>query len=88
MFLYQTPSLEWAPSDIYRYSDFLDGLRVMYNIGMANKFFYMGDDSEDGHLYGLVNIAAFLAQSMKETIKYNACDENSWDLVNGQYPLR
>ena len=64
----------------------LDGLRVMYNDGVANKYFHMGDDSPNGHLYGLVNIAAFLAQSMKETIKYNACDENSWDLVNGQYP--
>jgi len=47
----------------------------------------MGDESDNGHLYGLVNLAAFLAQSMKETIKYNACDENSWDLVNGKYPL-
>ena len=35
----------------------------------------------------MVNIAAFLAQSMKETIKYDACDENSWDLVGGKYPL-
>ena len=34
-----------------------------------------------------VNIAAFFAQSMKETIQYDACDENSWDLVNGKYPL-
>ena len=59
----------------------------MYNDGVANKYFYMGDDSARGHLYGLVNIAAFLAQSMKETIQYNACDENSWDLVNGMYPL-
>ena len=24
---------------------------------------------------------------MKETIKYDACDENSWDLVGGKYPL-
>jgi hypothetical protein len=24
---------------------------------------------------------------MKETIKYDACDENSWDLVDGKYPL-
>jgi predicted chitinase len=36
--------------------------------------------------YALVNVAAFLAQSMKETIKYDACDENSWDLVGGTYP--
>ena len=80
--------MQWVPSDVYRYQDLLDGLRVMYNDGVANKFFYMGDDTPEGHLYGLVNIAAFLAQSMKETIQYNACDENSWDLVNGKYPLR
>ncbi len=24
---------------------------------------------------------------MKETIQYNACDENSWDTVGGKYPL-
>ena len=24
---------------------------------------------------------------MKETIKYNACDENNWDVINGRYPL-
>ena len=85
--LYQTPQSVWIPSTVYRYQDLLDGLRVMYNDGVANKYFYMGDDSAQGHLYGLVNIAAFLAQSMKETIQYNACDENSWDLVNGMYPL-
>jgi hypothetical protein len=85
--LYQTPQSQWIPSSVYRYKDLLDGLRVMYNDGVANKYFYMGDDSSKGHLHGLVNIAAFLAQSMKETIQYNACDENSWDLVNGKYAL-
>jgi hypothetical protein len=59
----------------------------MYNDGVANKYFFMGNNSPNGYKYGLVNIAAFLAQSMKETIQYNACYENSWDLVNGKYPL-
>ena len=85
--LYQTPSMQWEPSSVYRYDDLLAGLRVMYNDGVANKYFFMGDDTPNGHKYGLVNIAAFLAQSMKETIQYNACDENSWDLVNGVYPV-
>ena len=80
--LYQSPDMEWKPS-IYRYDDFIAALRIMYLDGIAGKHFYLGED----YLYGLVNIAAFLAQSMKETIKYNACDENSWDLVNGGYPL-
>jgi len=34
-----------------------------------------------------VNVAAFLAQSLQESIHYNACDENSWDGLGGQYPL-
>lgn len=85
--LYQTPSMQWEPSTVYRYEDFLSGLRVMYNDGVAGKYFYLGDDTPNGLKYALVNIAAFLAQSMKETIKYNACDENSWDLVNGVYPV-
>mmetsp|Transcript_43344 Transcript_43344/g.77906 ORF Transcript_43344/g.77906 Transcript_43344/m.77906 type:complete len:815 (-) Transcript_43344:179-2623(-) len=85
--LYESPTMLWEPSSIYRFNDLLAALRVMYTDGVANKYFYMGDESQNGHLYGLVNIAAFLAQSMKETIKYNACDENSWDLVGGGYPL-
>jgi len=55
--------------------------------GVAGKHLYLGDGSNKGHVYGLVNLAAFLAQAMKETIQYNACDENSWDAVGGGYPL-
>jgi hypothetical protein len=72
IFLYQTPDLAWIPSTFYRYNDLLDGLRVRHNNGIGNNFFYMGDDSSMGHHYGLINIAAFLAQFMKETIQYNA----------------
>ncbi len=36
---------------------------------------------------GLTNVAAFLAQSMKETIVYDACDENNWDVIDGRYPI-
>eukprot|EP00959_Pyramimonas_sp_CCMP1952_P234850 4906912-Pyramimonas_sp.AAC.1 len=43
------------------------------------------DSAPDAWKYGLVNVAAFLAQSMKETIKYDACDENNWDSTTG-YP--
>ena len=48
----------------------------------------MGDEHDsqpNARTYGLVNLAAFLAQSMKETIKYDACDENNWDATTG-YP--
>lgn len=91
LFLYETPQRQWKPSSVYRFDGFLEGLRVMYQDGVSNSFFYIGQggdsSSGDGYVAGLVNIAAFLAQSMQETIRYDACDENSWDLVNGAYPL-
>jgi len=62
----------------------------MYLEGINDMSFYLGDDvpGEEGTKIGLVNIAAFLAQSMKETIKYDSCDENNWDINNdGQYPI-
>ena len=68
-----------TPSSVYRYEGFEVGLRIMAEEGVAGKYFYLGDDSANGHLYGLANIAAFLGQSMKETIQYDACDENNWD---------
>ena len=87
LFLYQNPLSQWEESSVYRFDDFLESLKVMSTSAIAGKKFYIGEDVTNGHVYGLVNIAAFLAQSMKETIKYDACDENSWDLVGGKYPL-
>jgi hypothetical protein len=77
LFLYQTPDYQWIPSSVYRYADFLESLIIMSAEGVSGKRFYIGEDVENGYVYGLVNIAAFLAQSMKETIQYDACDENS-----------
>jgi len=83
VFVYQAPDMQWYPSDIFTVDGFVKGLRVMYEDGVANKYFYLGTEgsTSDAHLYGLVNIAAFLAQVMKESLQYNACDENNWDLV-------
>lgn len=68
IFLYQTPDFQWVPSTVYRYEDFSESLDVMATEGVAGKTFYIGESAvENGHSYGLVNIAAFLAQSMKET---------------------
>jgi len=71
-----------TPSAVYRYKGFIAGLEIMVENGVADKYFYLGNDSENGHLYGLANIAAFLGQSMKETIQYDACDENNWDYLS------
>ncbi|WP_063668964.1 cellulose-binding domain-containing protein [Aliivibrio fischeri] len=83
-FLYETPQSQWIPSTVYKWNDFLDGLNAMHNIGVAgNKFWLMNDevDDETNIKYAKVAIAAFLAQSMQETIRYNACDENNWSEI-------
>jgi len=61
----------------------------MHSQGVAGKKIYLGGDCAHCHMYGLVNVAAFLAQAMKETIRYDACDENSWDRVGADlmYPV-
>jgi hypothetical protein len=83
----QLPDLTWAPSTIYTWVDFLTALHGMCTTGVGSYTFWTGEDTspnpEETVNYGLVNIAAFLAQSMKETIKYDACDENNWDQTNG-----
>mmetsp|Transcript_13404 Transcript_13404/g.21827 ORF Transcript_13404/g.21827 Transcript_13404/m.21827 type:complete len:173 (-) Transcript_13404:274-792(-) len=76
------------PSTVYRHEGFVAGLRIMFEDVVARKHFYLGnDDASSGHLYGLANIAAFLGQSTKETIQYDACDDNSWDSLDMEYPL-
>ena len=89
LFVYQSGWSDWLPSTQYRYDGFLKGLQLMYLEGVGGMTFYLGEDlpGVEGTKVGLVNIAAFLAQSMKETIKYDACDENNWDVIDGIYPL-
>ena len=89
LFLYETPMRQWVPSTIYQTRGLVKGLEVMNTHGVAGMHYYLGDkgDGDRADAYGLTNLAAFLAQSMKETIKYDACSENSWDLVGGVYPL-
>lgn len=78
----------YIPSTIYNFDGMASGLITMNSKGVAGHFFYLGeDDSTNGYKYGLVNVAAFLAQAMKETIKYNVCDENNWDMFNDVYPI-
>lgn len=76
-------------SKVYRHKDMMKGLRLMHDEGVAGQHLYLGPEGgrDLGWEYGLVNVAGFLAQSMKETIMYDACDENNWDVVDSQYPL-
>jgi hypothetical protein len=76
VFQYQTPSGGWLPSTLYTWKDMIEGVKIMATQGIGSQKLYIG---EGGNFkYGLVNLAAFLGESMKETIMYNACDENNW----------
>jgi predicted chitinase len=76
VFQYQTPSSSWLPSTLYTWDDMIEGVKIMAQTGIGQQKLYIG---EGGNInYGLVNIAGFLGQCMKETIMYNACDENNW----------
>jgi len=76
VFQYQTPHNEWVPSTLYTWSDMIKGVKVMATQGIGKEKLYIGEGNN--FIYGLVNLAAFLGESMKETIMYNACDENNW----------
>jgi len=76
VFQYQTPTNTWLDSTLYTWTDMIEGVRIMAETGIGTQKLYIG---ENGNInYGLVNIAGFLGQCMKETIMYNACDENNW----------
>jgi len=76
VFQYQTAKGGWLPSTLYLWDDMIAGVKIMAATGVGKSKLYVGE----GHnfKYGLVNLAAFLGESMKETIMYNACDENNW----------
>jgi len=64
LFLYETPTGAWKESSVYRFTGLKGGLEVMHEEGVANSYIYLGDGSDIGHIIGLVNVAAFIAQSM------------------------
>ncbi len=75
------PGVGWIPSSIYKWQDFLEALKAMHNTGISGDKYWLfdaSDSDEKKQEYAKVAIASFLAQSMQETIQYNACDENSW----------
>jgi hypothetical protein len=66
------------PSKVYKFEDFMKALEILK--GKENFRMWLGDGcGVDAKKRALVNIAAFLGQAMRETIIYDACDENNWD---------
>jgi len=73
------PTAALVPSSVYKFEDFMAALKKLQGAG-ANFEFWLGDDcSIESQKAAFVNMAAFLGQSMRETIIYDACDENNWD---------
>ncbi len=67
------------PSLVYTWTDMIVAATEMCNTGVAGGTLYAGPrDDPSSARYGLANLAAFLANSMQETIQYDACDENNW----------
>jgi hypothetical protein len=78
----QQPDETWAPSTVYKSPDLIAAVEKMTNTGIG-EYTLLGGLSEAEGNYALVNLAAMLAQSMHETIQYDACDENNWDSTSG-----
>jgi hypothetical protein len=71
-------------SDIYTFDSLLDSLAYAVDVGYDGKFFYTNNSSLK---YGLVNLAAFLSQSITESIYYNACEEFHLDSIGTKYAI-
>ena len=90
VFQSEHPSGDMWPSYLYTWQGFHLSLKKMTSgEGPGEKnFFYIGDGiSENSLEYGIVNVAAFLAQGVVRSIYNDTCDENSYDMVDFRYPL-
>ena len=86
--LSQTPQGQLYPSYRYQLPDFLTALTHISETGVGGQKFYTGESRvPEGVRYGVVNAVMFLAQAYKESVQYDACDENNWELVNDLFPL-
>lgn len=79
----QQPDSSFSPSTVYHAPDMISAIVSMATNGVGSQKLWLGGSEPNAIKYGLVSIAAFLGQAMKETIQYDACDENNWNLPNG-----
>lgn len=73
-----------VPSDVYTFDRLLQSLSYAIDTGYAGeKKFYIDNMSK----YGMINVAAFLAESMVESIQFNACEEFHLDSKLMKFPI-
>ncbi|KAL7547092.1 hypothetical protein ACHAWF_010409 [Thalassiosira exigua] len=76
------------PSTQYTFDGLLRSLQLMGVRGFGADFqFSLWEYDRKKWIHGLVNLAAFLANSMVEAIERDACDEWSWQEAGGNYPI-
>ena len=68
----------------FTYGGFRSALHKMATTPVDGMVFYLGDARE--RAYGLVNVAAFLAQSAVDSTLRGGCDEENADVVGGVLP--
>lgn len=78
------PASRTAAPVHFTYGDFRSALHKMATTPVDGMVFYLGDEVE--RAYGLVNIAAFLAQSAVDSTLRGGCDEENVDTVGGVLP--
>lgn len=88
IFVSEQPDSSWVTSTVYKLDDMIAGIRRMVENEVDGLRFFVGENTSEQELaYGRVNLAAFLAQAMQESIRYDVCDENNWDMIDGGYPI-
>jgi hypothetical protein len=75
-------------SETYTFEKLLHCLAYAINDGYAGeKKFYTNGTMGSSIKYGMVNLAAFLAQAMTESIQYDACEEFHLDADGTKYAI-
>lgn len=76
------------PSIRYTFDSFIDSLDTMAVQGFGADFrFLLYEGNPFRYQAGLVNLAAFLANAMVETIQSDSCDELNWQQVAGRHAI-
>lgn len=74
----------------YHFTDFMESLRLMSDVGFDGKQFFIGQGSNDDEVdinAGMLNLALFLTYSMLMAIQDDACDEHNTQIVSRKFPV-
>mmetsp|Transcript_37135 Transcript_37135/g.88874 ORF Transcript_37135/g.88874 Transcript_37135/m.88874 type:complete len:600 (-) Transcript_37135:746-2545(-) len=77
-----------TPSKRYKFDRLVRALQLLAVDGFGAPIkFNLWHDNLDMYVYGLVNLAAFLANAMVESIDQDTCSEINWQDTQGRYAL-